>query len=57
APQLKLKASRNLKASSLPSNHLQFTFLQNQQHNIYFSHSLQFTPTHHHKSSLKPNIK
>ncbi|WP_145356468.1 Csa1 family protein, partial [Staphylococcus epidermidis] len=46
-PKLFLKPHPHLKPSSIPSKTLQFTFIQNKEHNIFFSDPLQFTPTHH----------
>ncbi len=36
APELKLKGSGNLKGSSVGSKDLEFTFVENQEENIYF---------------------
>ncbi|WP_313957856.1 Csa1 family protein [Staphylococcus aureus] len=44
-PKILLKPHPHLKPSSLPSKHLQFTFLQNKKQNIYFSHTINFKPT------------
>ena len=45
APELKLKGSGNLKGSSVGSKDLEFTFVENQEENIYFSDSVEFTPS------------
>ncbi|WP_260869219.1 tandem-type lipoprotein [Staphylococcus aureus] len=46
-PNLFLKPSPNLKPSSVPYKHIQFTFLHKNPQNIYFTHPLHFNPTHH----------
>ncbi|HCY9473497.1 TPA: tandem-type lipoprotein [Staphylococcus aureus] len=50
APELKLKGSGNLKGSSVGSKDLEFTFVENQEENIYFSDSVEFTPSEDDKS-------
>ncbi|MDK7860710.1 tandem-type lipoprotein [Staphylococcus lugdunensis] len=45
APELKLKGDGDLKGSSIGSKDLEFTFVENQEENIYFTDSINFTPT------------
>ena len=45
APELKLKGDGDLKGSSIGSKDLEFTFVENQEENIYFTDTVQFTPS------------
>ena len=45
APKLLLKGVGDLKSSSIGSKDLEFTFVENQNENIYFSDSLEFKPS------------
>ncbi|MBR9201392.1 tandem-type lipoprotein, partial [Staphylococcus aureus] len=50
APELKLRGSGDLKGSSVGSKELEFNFVRNQEENIYFSDSVEFTPSEDDKS-------
>ncbi|MBR8866149.1 tandem-type lipoprotein, partial [Staphylococcus aureus] len=45
APELKLRGSGDLKGSSVGSKNLEFTFVENKEENIYFTDSVQYTPS------------
>ncbi|HGF4020919.1 TPA: tandem-type lipoprotein [Staphylococcus aureus] len=45
APKLLLKGDGDLKGSSVGSKNLEFTFLENKEENIYFTDSVQYTPS------------
>lgn len=45
APKLLLKGDGDLEGSSVGSKSLEFTFVENKEENIYFSDSVQFTPS------------
>ncbi|WP_141762955.1 tandem-type lipoprotein, partial [Staphylococcus sp. HMSC62D11] len=45
APELKLKGDGDLKGSSIGSKDLEFTFVENKKENIFFTDSVQFTPS------------
>ncbi|HDP4393787.1 TPA: tandem-type lipoprotein [Staphylococcus aureus] len=45
APELLLKGDGDLKGSSIGSKDLEFTFVQNKRENIYFTDSVEFTPS------------
>lgn len=45
APELKLRGSGDLKGSSVGSKELEFTFVENKEENIYFTDSVQYTPS------------
>ena len=50
APELKLKGDGDLKGSSIGSKDLEFTFVENKKENIFFTDSVQFTPSEVNKS-------
>ncbi|OHP84196.1 hypothetical protein HMPREF2597_06015 [Staphylococcus sp. HMSC063A07] len=50
APELKLKGDGDLKGSSIGSKDLEFTFVENKKENIFFTDSVQFTPSKDNKS-------
>ena len=50
APELKLKGYGDLKGSSIGSKDLEFTFVENKKENIFFTDSVQFTPSEVNKS-------
>ena len=50
APELKLRGSGDLKGSSIGSKDLEFTFVENKKENIFFTDSVQFTPSEVNKS-------
>ncbi|MCI2844883.1 tandem-type lipoprotein [Staphylococcus lugdunensis] len=50
APELKLKGDGDLKGSSIGSKDLEFTFVENKKENIFFTDSVQFTPSEDNKS-------
>ena len=50
APELKLKGYGDLKGSSIGSKDLEFTFVENKKENIFFTDSVQFTPSKDNKS-------
>ncbi|WP_049383214.1 Csa1 family protein, partial [Staphylococcus epidermidis] len=45
APKLLLKGDGNLKGSSVGRKDLEFTFVENNEENIYFTDSINFKPT------------
>ncbi|HDF6116269.1 TPA: tandem-type lipoprotein [Staphylococcus aureus] len=45
APKLLLKGDGDLKGSSVGSKNLEFTFVENKKENIYFTDSVQYTPS------------
>ena len=45
APELKLQGDGDLKGSSIGSKDLEFTFVENQEENIFFTDTVQFTPS------------
>ncbi|HFN9118539.1 TPA: tandem-type lipoprotein [Staphylococcus aureus] len=45
APKLSLKGDGDLKGSSVGSKNLEFTFVENKEENIYFTDSVQYTPS------------
>ena len=45
APKLILKGTGDIKGSSVGYKHLEFTFVQNEEENIYFTNSLNFNPS------------
>ncbi|HDZ8735802.1 TPA: tandem-type lipoprotein [Staphylococcus aureus] len=45
APKLLLKGDGDLKGSSVGSRSLEFTFVENKEENIYFTDSVQYTPS------------
>ncbi|WP_102782156.1 tandem-type lipoprotein [Staphylococcus aureus] len=45
APKLLLKGDGDLKGSSVWSKNLEFTFVENKEENIYFTDSVQYTPS------------
>ena len=45
APKLILKGTGDIKGSSVGYKHLEFTFVQNEEENIYFTDSLNFNPS------------
>ncbi|MET1419610.1 tandem-type lipoprotein, partial [Staphylococcus aureus] len=45
APKLLLKGDGDLKGSSIGSKNLEFTFVENKEENIYFTDSVQYTPS------------
>ncbi|MBJ6201524.1 tandem-type lipoprotein [Staphylococcus aureus] len=45
APKLLLKGDGDLKGSSVGSKNLEFTFVENKEENIYFTDSVQYTPS------------
>ncbi|HEI7352207.1 TPA: tandem-type lipoprotein [Staphylococcus aureus] len=45
APKLLLKGDGDLKGSSIESKNLEFTFVENKEENIYFTDSVQYTPS------------
>ena len=47
APKLLLKGDGDLKGSSVGHKNLEFTFVENQEENIFFTDSIDFTPTEH----------
>ncbi|HDM3615887.1 TPA: Csa1 family protein, partial [Staphylococcus aureus] len=47
---LKLKGYGDLKGSSIGSKDLEFTFVENKKENIFFTDSVQFTPSEVNKS-------
>ncbi|MBR9340624.1 tandem-type lipoprotein [Staphylococcus aureus] len=50
APELKLRGSGDLKGSSVGSKELEFNFVRNKEENVYFSDSVEFTPSEDDKS-------
>ncbi|MEI2154394.1 tandem-type lipoprotein [Staphylococcus aureus] len=50
APELLLKGDGDLKGSSIGSKDLEFIFVQNKRENIYFTDSVEFTPSEDDKS-------
>ncbi|MCH4531542.1 tandem-type lipoprotein [Staphylococcus haemolyticus] len=50
APKLLLKGDGDLKGSSVGSKKLEFTFIENKEENVYFTDSVQFTPSEDDKS-------
>ena len=45
APKLLLKGDGDLKGSSVGYKHLEFTFVENKEENIYFTDSINFNPS------------
>ncbi|MBR8999524.1 tandem-type lipoprotein, partial [Staphylococcus aureus] len=45
APKMLLKGDGDLKGSSVGSKELEFTFVENKKENIYFTDSVQYTPS------------
>ena len=45
APKLLLKGTGDLKGSSVGSKDLEFTFIENQEENIYFTDSVEYNPS------------
>ena len=45
APKLLLKGTGDLKGSSVAYKHMEFTFVENKEENIYFTDSLNFKPS------------
>ncbi|OHS38931.1 tandem-type lipoprotein [Staphylococcus sp. HMSC62A08] len=45
APKLLLKGTGDLKGSSIGYKHMEFTFVENKEENIYFTDSLNFNPS------------
>ncbi|PTI16541.1 tandem-type lipoprotein [Staphylococcus warneri] len=45
APKLLLKGTGDLKGSSVGSKNLEFTFVENQEENIYFTDAVQYIPS------------
>ncbi|MGX0911530.1 tandem-type lipoprotein [Staphylococcus caprae] len=45
APKLLLKGTGDLKGSSVGYKHMEFTFVENKEENIYFTDSLNFNPS------------
>ncbi|HDG5863367.1 TPA: tandem-type lipoprotein [Staphylococcus aureus] len=45
APKILLKGDGDLKGSSVGSKNLEFTFVENKEENIYFTDSVQYTPS------------
>ncbi|HDE4024501.1 TPA: tandem-type lipoprotein [Staphylococcus aureus] len=45
APKLLLKGDGDLKGSSVGSKNLEFTFVENKEENIYFTDTVQYTPS------------
>ncbi|MDQ7229692.1 tandem-type lipoprotein, partial [Staphylococcus aureus] len=45
APKLLIKGDGDLKGSSVGSKNLEFTFVENKEENIYFTDSVQYTPS------------
>ncbi|HGN7323133.1 TPA: tandem-type lipoprotein [Staphylococcus aureus] len=45
APKLLLKGDGDLKGSTVGSKNLEFTFVENKEENIYFTDSVQYTPS------------
>ena len=45
APKLLLKGDGDIKGSSIGSKNLEFTFVENKEENIYFTDSVEFTPS------------
>ncbi|PTI16535.1 tandem-type lipoprotein [Staphylococcus warneri] len=45
APKLLLKGTGDLKGSSVGSKDIEFTFIENQEENIYFTDSVEFNPS------------
>ena len=45
APELKMKGSGDLKGSSVGTKDLEFTFVENNEENIFFTDSVEFTPS------------
>ncbi|MFW3520153.1 tandem-type lipoprotein [Staphylococcus caprae] len=45
APVLKLKGDGDLKGSSVGTKDLEFTFIENQKENIFFTDSVEYTPS------------
>lgn len=45
APKLLLKGDGDLKGSSVGSKNIEFTFVENKEENIYFTDSVQYTPS------------
>ncbi|WP_044466463.1 tandem-type lipoprotein [Staphylococcus caprae] len=45
APKLLLKGTGDLKGSSVGYKHIEFTFVENKEENIYFTDSLNFNPS------------
>ncbi|HDG6048737.1 tandem-type lipoprotein [Staphylococcus aureus] len=50
APKLLLKGDGDLKGSSIGSKNLEFTFVENKEENIFFTDSVEFTPSEVDKS-------
>ncbi|NGD35448.1 tandem-type lipoprotein [Staphylococcus aureus] len=50
APELLLKGDGDLKGSSIGSKDLEFNFVRNKEENIYFTDSVQYTPSEDDKS-------
>ncbi len=50
APKLLLKGDGDLKGSSVGSRSLEFTFVENKEENIFFTDSVEFTPSEVDKS-------
>ncbi len=44
-PKLLIKGDGDLKGSSVGSKNLEFTFVENKEENIYFTDSVQYTPS------------
>ncbi|WRN58409.1 tandem-type lipoprotein [Staphylococcus aureus] len=57
APKLLLKGDGDLKGSSVGSKNLEFTFVENKEENIYFTDSVQYTPSEDTSYESKRNIK
>ncbi|CPJ79114.1 putative lipoprotein [Staphylococcus aureus] len=45
APKLLLKGTGDLKGSSIGHKDIEFTFVENQEENVFFTDSLEFTPS------------
>ena len=45
APKLLLKGTGDLKGSSVGYKHIEFTFVENKEENIYFTDSINFNPS------------
>ncbi len=45
APKLLLKGTGDLKGSSIGHKDIEFTFIENQEENVFFTDSLEFTPS------------
>ncbi|HCZ2384809.1 TPA: Csa1 family protein, partial [Staphylococcus aureus] len=45
APKLLLKGSGNLKGSSVGYKNIEYTFVENDEENIYFTDSINYNPS------------